>query len=199
MIFPTALFLLIQATVPPAQQTTSGPRSPVVSGNDNTVTITCQDKKIIESIKAIVSKLAAKQLDPEAVNGKLDEILKGVTDIRQSIAGRRLSRDQRTLLLSALTPFRGGRVMIEAAADDTEAFRFAEDFVEVFRSAGFGFLSFAVGANETGVNQMTVMGASPVEGMSVTIGDLTKPVARSFLAAFRQRPAYCNSAHCRTE
>lgn len=185
MILHVALFMA-QAVSNPVQQTTSGPCSPIVSGNDNTVTVTCQDKRVIESIKAIVTKLAAKQLDPETVTTKLDEILKGVTDIRQSIAGRRLSDDQRAELLSALTPFKGGRVMIEAAMDDIEAYRFAEDFVEVFRGAGFAFLNFATGADKTGINQMMVMGASPVEGILVAVRDPAKPVAQSFMAALKK-------------
>ena len=57
----------------------------------------------------ILNKILLNQLDPEVVNGKLDEILKGVSDIRQSVnklqekdAPWVLSDDQKQKLVAAL-------------------------------------------------------------------------------------------------
>ena len=166
----TAFLMFLQAANPPvpSQQTTEGAGSPIVTGNGNTITITCQDRRLLESIKALVTKVATKQLDPQVVNFKLDEILRNVYDIRASIAARRLSEQQMKALSLALTPFKGETITISTVESDVEAYRFAQDFVAGFRSAGINLAIYSVGADTSGVNQI-MSGGRPPQGVDLYI------------------------------
>ncbi|MGA8764603.1 MAG: hypothetical protein WB562_17170, partial [Candidatus Sulfotelmatobacter sp.] len=95
---------------------------------------------------AILNKILANQLDPDAVMAKLDDILKGVNELRRSSGSRHLTDQQKAILISAMGPFRGAKVMITVPMNDPEAYHFAEDFSAVFRSAGFQFVAKTLGA-----------------------------------------------------
>jgi hypothetical protein len=144
-----------------ASQTTHGDCSPIISGDKNTITITCQDRKLLDFIKDLVTRIASKQLDPEVVYSKFDDILQGISDIRDAYAPRRLSSEQKKVLIQSLSPFKGNSVDIICLIGDSESFRYAEDFVSVFRAAGWD-----AGAN-TGINQAVFSGVP--EGVMVKV------------------------------
>ncbi len=83
------LLLLISSIASLAQPsaTTSAPCSPIAPNNTGSITISCpgisqdQGQKLI----AILNKILAKQIDPETVLTKLDEIQSDVRKLRQGI------------------------------------------------------------------------------------------------------------------
>jgi hypothetical protein len=168
--------------------TAKGSCSPASTGNSNTFTITCGiGKEQGDELLKIVNKILANQKDLKDLEGKLDEILKGVNDIRKSSATRRLSDQQKTLLLGAMRPFKGEKVTITTVQGDPEAYRYAEDFAAVFRAAEFEFVVFAGGAERTGVNEfMSMGGGPPVTGVALHPKDEAawrKPVVQAFAGA----------------
>jgi len=78
------LSVLVMIAFPCRAQTTTGKAettgacSPAVSGNNNQVTINCQDvsKDQAARITSILNRILAKQIDPDAVMIKLDELEK---------------------------------------------------------------------------------------------------------------------------
>jgi hypothetical protein len=67
---------------------TTGPCSPVVTGNNNQFKITCEgigEAQGRELLK-IVNRISKEKLDPKLVMEKLDEIQKGVLDIKTGLA-----------------------------------------------------------------------------------------------------------------
>ena len=87
------IFALLFLVSPLAAQTsgsadTSGPCSPAVTGNNNEFKITCQgigDAQGKELLQ-ILNRISKQQLDPKLVMQKLDEIEKGVSDIKTGMA-----------------------------------------------------------------------------------------------------------------
>ena len=57
--------------------------------------------------------------------------------LEQKIAPRRLSDQQKEMLIAALKPFHGQRVDVVCILGDTEGKQFAQDFDTVFRQAGW--------------------------------------------------------------
>jgi hypothetical protein len=168
------LTLLMLIAVPCCSQTaqtgkatTSGSCSPAVTGSRNSFTITCGiDSKQGQKMLDIMNKILANQLDPDLVMAKLDEIGKGVDELRRSSRARHLSDRQKVALIAAMSPFRGATVSIEAPMNDPEAYSFAEDFVAVFRSAGLRLAAVFMGADKTGVNEVMRSGP-PVPGIDI--------------------------------
>src|SRR5712692_10282925 len=72
-------------TTKTGEATTKGPCSPAVTGNTNQFTINCPqiDQQQGQKMLAILNKILAKQLDPDAVMTKLDEISSGIQDIQR--------------------------------------------------------------------------------------------------------------------
>jgi hypothetical protein len=86
------LVLLLWAIPLHAQTTgaadTSGPCSPAVTGNNNQFKITCDgigEAQGNELLK-ILNRISKEQLDPKLVMEKLDEIQKGMSDIKTGLA-----------------------------------------------------------------------------------------------------------------
>jgi hypothetical protein len=119
-----------------------------VVGNNNRV-FTCDgiDDKTARQILSILNRIVGSQPDREAVMAKLDDIQKGVEDIRQSTAHRNLSNAQKAALAKALLPMAGHRVSVDCIMGDTEGKDLALDFVEAFRMASW------TGVEGSGVNQ----------------------------------------------
>jgi hypothetical protein len=135
---------------------------------------------------AILNKILANQLDPDAVMEKLDGILKGVDDLRRFSGSRHLSDQQKTILSSALRPFRGAKAMVTVPMSDPEAYHYAEDFCAVFRSAGLEFVVETIGADKTGVNEVMRSGGTPAAGINIEPANeknWNTPLVQSFARA----------------
>src|SRR5208283_3209308 len=67
---------------------TTGPCSPAVTGNNNQFKITCDgvDEAQGKELLKILNRISKEQLDPKLVMQKLDEIQKGVSDIKTGLA-----------------------------------------------------------------------------------------------------------------
>ncbi len=132
-------------------QNTSGVCNPATVAGGN-VTITCQglDPALIKQLHLVLNKIAANQLDPNAVLMKLDElraethdIKVGVDEIRKRQEGRRLSTDQKGLLVARLKSVATkSRIKIMMTNSTPESTRFAEDFQGVFEAAGWAVEMF---------------------------------------------------------
>lgn len=71
--------LLASAQSKPQPVETTGPCSPITTGNNNTFNITCGiGKQQGDALLKIMNKVLVNQLDPDVVMKKLDEILKAV-------------------------------------------------------------------------------------------------------------------------
>ncbi len=113
---------------------TSGPCSPAVTGNNNQFSIKCQgiNKEQGQKMLDILNKILANQPDPKAVNEKLDEILKLIS--QRIPADRRLSPDQKVALAACLKT-NPGKYSIDAIANNREAYTYAQDWFDVFHDA----------------------------------------------------------------
>ncbi|MGA3295744.1 MAG: hypothetical protein ABSE45_17400 [Candidatus Acidiferrales bacterium] len=128
-LLPFSTMAQSQSTTGPA--TTKGACSPANTGNDNTFVINCGiDKGQGAELIAIMNKILANQLNPVEVMAKLDEIL------RNMHPPRRLSDSQKSELAECLGK-KPGRFSIMAIANNSEAYRYAQDWREVFISAGW--------------------------------------------------------------
>jgi len=190
------LFIVILSTwvVPCWSQTTksgkaetAGPCSPAVTGNHNAFTITCGIGKAQgDTLLKIVNKILSNQTDLRQLENKLDEVLKGVNDIRQSSAARRLSASQRLTLFLAISSFSGQKVTIVVPPGNPEAYRFAQDFADVFKSAGLTVTAPAEGADKTGVNEVLTFGGPPLTGVVIQPKDedaWRKPIVQAMVRA----------------
>jgi len=167
------------------QSSTSGPCSPIAPNNSGSVTINCPglSKQEGDQMLKILNKILGDQLDPEAVMTKLDEIQKGVNEIKQAHAPRRLSEQQKTILRAVLLPFKGEKVTVSVPMGDPEAFHYAQDFVALFREVGFELIAYAGGSNDDGVNPIMIMGGAPPVGLIIQPKDETvwkTPLLRAF-------------------
>ena len=155
-----------------------------VVGNNNRV-FTCggMDEKTARQILSILNRIVESQPDREAVMAKLDEIQKGVEDIRQSTAHRHLGNAQKEAIAKALLPMAGHRVSVFCIMGDTEGKELALDFVEAFRMARW------TGVEGSGVNQ-GVYDKDP-EGIQILVSsddveaNTVPPEAQAVLQAIR--------------
>lgn len=144
---------------------TKGPCSPAVTGSNNTFTITCDiDQKQGQKMLAIMNKILANQLNPVEVNAKLDAILRNLHVPRQ------LSSSQKSELAQCLAK-KPGRFSIGAIANNSEAYKYAQDWRDVFISAGWEIEHkdipiqiFIIGGGMWSGMQFSVHDASPVQG-----------------------------------
>jgi len=120
-----SLILSLLLAVPCLSQTTTtggaetkGPCSPAVTGSNNNFAIECGiGKEQGHKMLAILNKILANQLDPEAVMTKLDEIQTGVSSIKGELESKKeqeeeAERKRRTapLLAVSLVPIAVGKV-----------------------------------------------------------------------------------------
>jgi hypothetical protein len=152
-----------QSTTGPA--TTKGACSPANTGNDNTFVINCGiDKGQGAELIAIMNKILANQLNPADVMAKLDEILRNVHP------PRRLSDSQKGELATCLKK-KPGRFSIGSLQGNSEAYKYAQDWREVFMSAGWEIEHtdipiqiFMIGGGMWSGMQIGVHDASPTQG-----------------------------------
>jgi hypothetical protein len=143
-----------------------------VSGSNNTFTINCgigkeQGKKML----AILNKILANQIDTDAVMAKLDEILRNVHP------PRRLSDSQKGELATCLKK-KPGRFSIGSLQGNSEAYKYAQDWREVFMSAGWEIEHtdipiqiFMIGGGMWSGMQISVHDASPTQGQIAIAND----------------------------
>jgi hypothetical protein len=83
--FLILIALAIPARAETSTNTTTGSCSPVVTGNKGAVTIVCTgtSDEVGEGLTAILNRILEKQLDPQLVISKLDEIGRGVDDLKR--------------------------------------------------------------------------------------------------------------------
>jgi hypothetical protein len=99
------------------------------TGNNNTFTITCGiGKQQGDALLKIMNKILANQLDPDAVIGKLDELLRRTGD-------RTLTSAQVSLLTQALR--QSPQSIDVTLLGDREANAFGKAILEVLRTAGW--------------------------------------------------------------
>ena len=96
---------------------------------------------VVESLRWEVKQTEAKA---ETEIARLQEQLARTERRLASLqATRRLSDDEKNVLINALRPYAGQRVMIAAIAGDADGKAYAEDFVEVFDAAGWQHTTLA--------------------------------------------------------
>lgn len=172
----TICFLLSFPAISQSQSTTGtattkGACSPANTGNDNTFVINCGiDKGQGAELIAIMNKILANQLNSADVMAKLDEILRNVHP------PRRLSDTQKRELAMCLKR-KPGRFSIGALSGNSEAYRYAQDWREVFLTAGWEIehtdipiqIFLIAGGMWSGM-QISVHDASPTQGqMAIAI------------------------------
>jgi hypothetical protein len=96
--------------------------------------LTPAQQKIIEGIPEVLNKILSNQLDINLVMDKLDEIAKAVEKIRTPPPRRRIQPEDRTEIIRILSE-KAGTVSVNAIADDSEAYRFAQDWYDVLKDA----------------------------------------------------------------
>jgi hypothetical protein len=135
----TSLVLLLSSFVSAQQtSTTSGPCSPIAPNNSGTITIQCGgiSPKLANQLIEMMNRIA-KDRDPDAVMTKLDAILKGVNEIRDATAPRRLTNAQRDAIVSRLTSLSRPRLSILILNGNAEIEDLRKDFQDVFKRLGW--------------------------------------------------------------
>jgi hypothetical protein len=176
-----------QSTKGPA--TTKGACSPANTGNDNTFVINCGiDKGQGAELIAIMNKILTNQLNSADVMAKLDEILRNVHP------PRRLSAPRKSEFAECLKK-KPGRFSIMALEDNSEAYRYAQDWREVFISAGWEIEHkdipiqiFAIGGGMWSGMQMSVHDASPTQGQMALANESAEQNLDQCLDAMRVIP-----------
>jgi hypothetical protein len=84
-----ALLLLPWCVTAQETTTTTGPCSPIAPNNSGTITIQCGgiSTKFGNQLVAILNRIAKNQLDPDVVMAKLDEIQRGIAEIKGRTQG----------------------------------------------------------------------------------------------------------------
>jgi hypothetical protein len=100
--------------------------------------------------KADVETLQKKLADAERATA---EAAKKASQVQTQQADRRLSDEQKRVILAAISPYPGQQIDLVAVMNDGEAIQFAEDFLAIFRAAKWG---------TGGVNQAAYVNGSPI-------------------------------------
>jgi hypothetical protein len=161
---------LSQSTTGPA--TTKGACSPANTGNDNTFVINCGiDKAQGAELIAIMNKILTNQLNPIEVMAKLDEILRDIHPPRH------LSDATKSELTKCIGK-KPGRFSIGSITNNGEAYRYAQDWREVFLNAGWEIEHkdipiqlFMIGGAMWSGMQISVHDASPIQGQIAIAND----------------------------
>lgn len=159
--------------MPSGSATTSGPCSPAVPGSNNRFVINCpgmsgeQFNRLLE----ILNRIARDRLDPKVVMAALEDIKKGIDQIREKQSPRELDLRQKETLKEML---RGHpqKVMVEVLANDKEAAEFGDKLSKALGESGWdaGFV-FAV--------------LTPFSGLTIIVRDAQFPEAALLQQALR--------------
>jgi len=171
---------------PPAVQT-KGACSPVITGSGNTITIkTCgMTREQVQEWRTSFRQILEKQVDPKVLVALLDEIKNGqiriengvlriegkVAEIEKGQKGRSLAVQQQEQLASAMSTFRGQRILFNPRRDDEEVSKFVESLAAALSQVGITMTD----ARNTG------MAIAP--GLTLTYGKDKPDAALSFSKA----------------
>lgn len=123
-----AIFLLPMITSAQQTSTTSGPCSPIAPNNSGTITIQCGgiSSKLANQLLEMMNRIA-KDRDPDAIMKKLDNILKGVNEIREAASPREFSKGQHDRLISLVKQLPAplsSNVVFDSVVGNAEAQRY---------------------------------------------------------------------------
>jgi len=174
-----AFVLLVSPAI--AQQTgaatTKGTCSPATTGNNNTFTFNCGiGKEQGQAILGIVNRILANQIDPAAVMAKLDDIQRGVDQIRDQAAPRVINDQNATAVTKLLSQFPKQTIRLSFLSANEESRRLAERIRSIVIAAGWEceppspMMPFATG---------------PLPGIQINAKEATK-AATGFLNALGQ-------------
>lgn len=117
----------------------SGACSPNIISNQGLVQFTCNtsidaetSKKIVSLLNQILKKEGGATNTEAEINHKLDEILSFV----RSQTPRRISDEEKVSVSACLSKY-PGKVNVAAITNSPEAYRFAQDWYEIFKNAGW--------------------------------------------------------------
>lgn len=102
-------------------------------------TDTTEVRQMKKQIELIVGRLEKGEQTASQIGNAVQEADKKLKDMQQQQATRRLSDEQKRILVNALSPFRGQKVSLECVLGDDEGYKFAKDFEDVFIRAGWDF------------------------------------------------------------
>ncbi|HEY8024382.1 MAG TPA: hypothetical protein VIF60_07445 [Burkholderiaceae bacterium] len=140
------------------------------------------------------ARLRERKLDAEnkqLILAQLEEAKKESADakvqtakIKEQVAPRRLSADQRKELIAALAPFKGQQIDVFSVMGDSEGRQFAESLIEILRAAGWDagpmsglnqaiFTGDVVGI-QVGVNKKDLDGARVPNSLEAFVNVLIK-------------------------
>ena len=189
IILASGLSAFAQQQFSTVEAQSSGECSPNILANQGKVQFTCNTpmdpptaKKIVSLLNQILQKESSTTNPTEEINHKLDEILgfvrtqmqesqrlaAGVQELRQQVQQRNLTEDQKvklTSLLKAAAP----QELYFVSAPDAEATYFSNELLSVLDSAGWKAVPIPL--NLGGIYRQG-------EGISILVGDVTKPVSR---------------------
>lgn len=160
-------------------QSTGGVCSQAVIAGGN-ITITCQglDAEQQESLKKIPNLieqlLKRRQADRDAILAKLDELLKGMDDIRRQ-GPRKLDGVAAAQVVGAVAPFRGQKIEITAQVSDGEGSNLAEQLRQILTQAGW----------TATLNLAMLFPGKPVFGIAVSCAEQS-PAALAILNAIHR-------------
>jgi hypothetical protein len=164
-----------QPPSPTVEAQSSGECSPNILANQGKVEFTCNtslDKDTAKKLASLLSQLLRKEGSSantvEEINHKVDELLDFVK--KRTPVPRRLPPQTKTELIDCLKK-KPGQFSVEAIADNGEAYQYAEDWREVFLSAGWEdehknipIQVFMIGGGTWSGIQFKVHDASSVQG-----------------------------------
>jgi hypothetical protein len=118
--------------------TTRGTCSPATTGNNNTFTFNCGiGKEQGEAMLSIVNRILVHQIDPSAVMAKLDEIQRGVDELRERAAHRIIRDNDAAALSKFLSEFPKQAVTMTFLASNEEARQLAVKLRSIVLAAGW--------------------------------------------------------------
>jgi hypothetical protein len=134
-----AVLIFLFCGVVPAQPKpieTKGACSPIATGDNNTFQITCGiGKSQGAQMLKILNKILLNQLDPDAVMAKLDEIQRGIDDLRNATAERTIIEVDAQRLIATLRSFSEQKASLMALSSDNEAKRLARRIQGILSAA----------------------------------------------------------------
>jgi len=89
---------------------------------------------------------------------------KTASTVAEQATPRHLSATQEQAIFNAIAPFRGNKIDIVVQLGNSEAMNFAEEFVAIFRRAGWD-------AGKNGGISQTVYGGEPPQGVQVMLNE----------------------------
>jgi hypothetical protein len=123
--FVSYMALRVNDRISEVKATAEAHRTELAEKNEQA--IEAQRKREAEEHKVAVSNLERQLEDAE----------KKVAAVEKFQAQRRLTEDQKTAIIAAISPFRGQKIVVSSSLGDEEARTYRDDFARVFEAAGW--------------------------------------------------------------